>query len=305
HFSGYGLTNESTAFSLRYFLAYWPSILHGLYDQCLYFILPLSVLGSVLMLAADWQLGLLIASWSVPAIVLYAAYYWSPEDGGPATLPYLRFLITVLPALVLAAMWLMHQLGHRLGEQSARLAAGIIVAIALINEVETATAAAAQLQWNSLGGLLVAQEAKRIIPPGSSIFAEGHDMVLLEEIGDWRTYTNDLFTTESIAPLGRVNAGEPQELQPARAAAIYALLGGLSDAQLIAWQNGLMRLAMSAGHGVYAILPTQLCRQFCDRYVNGRGFVAHTILTWRVDGNWQTQFAAPSVTMQLVAIQPN
>ncbi|HUB26341.1 MAG TPA: glycosyltransferase family 39 protein, partial [Tepidisphaeraceae bacterium] len=57
HLTGYGLTHESTAFGPANFSHNWPTMLSDLYDGGLFFVLPLSVLGALLMFSTNWRLA--------------------------------------------------------------------------------------------------------------------------------------------------------------------------------------------------------------------------------------------------------
>jgi hypothetical protein len=102
--TGYDSTNESTGFSWQYFQTHWDTTTRQFYNSGLFFILPVAVAGLVVMFVQHWRMALLLASWIVPSLIVYTAYYWAPDN---VTTAYLRFYLTIFPALAMAAFWLM------------------------------------------------------------------------------------------------------------------------------------------------------------------------------------------------------
>jgi hypothetical protein len=102
--TGYDSTNESTGFSWQYFQTNWETTTRQLYNNGLFFIVPAAIAGLVIMFVQHWRLALVLASWIVPSLIVYTAYYWAPDN---VTTGYLRFYLTIFPALVMSAFWLM------------------------------------------------------------------------------------------------------------------------------------------------------------------------------------------------------
>jgi hypothetical protein len=102
--TGYDSTNESTGFSWQYFQTHWDTTTRQFYNSGLFFILPVAVAGLVVMFVQHWRMALLLASWIVPSLIVYTAYYWAPDN---VTTAYLRFYLTIFPALAMAGFWLM------------------------------------------------------------------------------------------------------------------------------------------------------------------------------------------------------
>lgn len=293
HFSGYALTRESTAFSFSYFLHNGPTMIADLYHGGLRYVLPLSLIGAVLLLKSNRRLGTIVWVWFLPPVVVYSSYYWNPDDAGPDGEYYLRFVLTVLPALILCAMWLF----RRFDGNFTAIVSGLFVAITVALELGAGTAAAADMQWSNLTSLLLLQRVEQHVPPGSVIFGQGGDLIMLEVAGDWRLYTSDLFTARNVQSFQDIAAGKLQGLQPQRARQLIALLGGKSDRELVLEQNDLVRKAMGEGREVFAVLPRGACEEFCKRY----GLTPELIDRWQVDGRW---CGRPSADMELIAVQP-
>ncbi len=110
--TGYAGTNESVGFSWNYFADNWETVLRGLGTQGIYFIFPLAVVGVAALFWRDWRFATMLAGWVVPTVLIYTFYYWAPSQGTN----YLRFFLTALPGLVLAAFAMLHWLQRRLEE---------------------------------------------------------------------------------------------------------------------------------------------------------------------------------------------
>ena len=104
--TGYDTTNESTGFTYKTFMNKWNDTLTQLYNQGLYFILPVGLVGLVMALRWSWRAALLLLLWFVPGTLLYMAYYYGR---GMPLIGYLRFFTSMLPAAVVAAVWLGHK----------------------------------------------------------------------------------------------------------------------------------------------------------------------------------------------------
>ncbi len=105
HWTGYDTTNESTGFTMAQFASKWQFTVQQLHLYGLFFVLPLGLLGMLLMLTSArwWKVGVVMLAWFVPSILLYNAYYWGQNMPG---LTYLRFFLTVYPAAIASAVWL-------------------------------------------------------------------------------------------------------------------------------------------------------------------------------------------------------
>lgn len=132
--TGYDSTNESTGFTLAELQRKWRWGIDQFYNTGLYFVLPLSLLGMLLAFRWNWKLGLWLTLWFMPSTVLYLSYYWGmnlPVWG------FLRFFASVLPAGVIAAVWVMQRAavsggvaGSAAGDSPRRLIVAVGVTVA-------------------------------------------------------------------------------------------------------------------------------------------------------------------------------
>ena len=103
--TGYDSTNESLGFSTKEFFSKWDFAIQQNYNYSNFLTLPLGLIGIGLMFRKSTRLGLVFLMWYVPGTLLYTAYYWGQNIQG---IGYLRFFLTLLPALIVGTMWLMH-----------------------------------------------------------------------------------------------------------------------------------------------------------------------------------------------------
>ena len=130
--TGYDTTNESTGFSWENFAAKWQFMLSQMHDVGLFFVLPLSLLGLLLLVRWSWKLGTFMLLWFVPGTLLYTSYYWGLNTHGVS---YLRFFLTVFPPAIFAVAWLMHFAERRVEEMAIpakRQAAAVALSLLVI-----------------------------------------------------------------------------------------------------------------------------------------------------------------------------
>jgi len=98
--SGYALSNEQFAFSLKQFLGNLATINSGLNYEALFLIFPIGIAG--MLVVAPFRESLMRIFWFLPIYFAYAAYYWAPSG-----MAYYRFLICTFPVFFGATFALM------------------------------------------------------------------------------------------------------------------------------------------------------------------------------------------------------
>lgn len=284
--TGYDSTKESTGFSWDYFVANWDLMLRELDDKALALVFPLSLVGLALMTALrrGWQLALILASWIFPAILLYTAYYWAPDS---ASLGYARFILTVLPGLSFAAVWLVIRASRQLADHQQTIRhrilgpclMGGVFALALANMASAnAETNIPESRANALVNL-AATNLLRLSPNKAVVFAEPRTLHHLQFVTDCDTYAPDLFSRVAVLRLeNTARNDEPNPLQPQRAKALYELLKDKTDGQLIAEQNHIMDEAFAAHQRVFFVLPLSQATTYRRRFLSDRKYnvtVAH------------------------------
>lgn len=116
--TGYWYCREDTGFGWKYFLgvlgsaggvesskqANWETFLLQMNRMGLFFMFPLAIVGLFGMLGRLPRLAVTILLWVLPSALLYMFYYWAPVQ--ETTLGYMRFFHSLIPGLLLAALWL-------------------------------------------------------------------------------------------------------------------------------------------------------------------------------------------------------
>ncbi|MGN6506432.1 MAG: hypothetical protein ACTHM6_12810 [Tepidisphaeraceae bacterium] len=103
--TGYDATHESSGFAWTFFSDNWETLIRQLNLNGLLMIFPLSVIGLLAMIWWNWRVAMFVWLWVAPCLTTYLFYYWGPDN-----VSYLRFVVTVYPAFLLAAFWLIAHL---------------------------------------------------------------------------------------------------------------------------------------------------------------------------------------------------
>lgn len=101
--TGYDPTNESTGFRWAFFWDNWETTLRHLGTNGISLMFPLAVMGLIAMFFWNALLGVWLALWVLPCLLVYTFYYWAPDG---STIGFLRFFMTIIPGLLVAALWL-------------------------------------------------------------------------------------------------------------------------------------------------------------------------------------------------------
>ena len=109
--TGYTLCKESTGFGWKWFQENWWLMLERMSGSGLVLLFPLGLAGLVLLCLRDVKRGVLLSAWVWPSLLLYSAYYWAPQGDGWG---YVRFFVSVFPALILGAVALLDRKSTRL-----------------------------------------------------------------------------------------------------------------------------------------------------------------------------------------------
>ncbi len=285
--TGYDTTNESVGFSYDYFLGNWERMLRTLHDVGLFFTFPIGMIGMLMLMARQARIAILLWLWMIPSVLLYAAYYWSPEGG----VSYARFVLTQLPPLVLSAAWVLtvglrmvmgapttirdEFGGERLAPRGLMTMRGAYLAIVAAGVIATSSgvtlwravygfeggARAVSMEVSHRSNLNLAVLARRAIaemPAGSTLFAEeGRHLNFLQFVGDFECFPIDQFSRQGIGRLtGRRenDPNEPDPIQPARRDYLISQLGNKNDAELSAELVRIITETTSAGRRAFFII---------------------------------------------------
>jgi hypothetical protein len=165
--TGYSYCNESTGFAWKYLSGdmgdsmpgrqgNWETMLIQLNRTGLFLLWPLALAGLFGLVGSRWRLGVTLALWVVPPIVLYMLYYWAPALD--TSMWYMRFILSVVPGMILAALWVLErglaalrsERGAAIG-MTALAAGGILVAAGFVADSEAPVVGGAFFQQAGLG----------------------------------------------------------------------------------------------------------------------------------------------------------
>jgi hypothetical protein len=246
----------------------------------------------VLIYRESWRLGLVLTGWIVPSMLLYASYYWAPDN--TTALSYGRFFLTILPPLIVCAIFFILRAGMLPRPQvlpsepptrlrwmtASMIAAGVVVALGSAVDAQAATQVLAKDQAANLNLLTAMQMVRDYVPQGATIFGDDNLLRELQFVGEWKLYDYRLFTRAYVDRLGRVDPDDPSPLQFQRSRALYDRLAGQTDAQLFADQINLMTAVVSSGQEVYLVLPPRLSNNLTRRADATRRLDAQVVATW-------------------------
>jgi len=296
HLTGYALTHESTAFTFNSLIGHARGMASQIWSNVLgIFLIPV-VLGGILMFKSNWRMALVIWSWVLPTLLLYSSYYWMPTD--EPGLSYARFVLTVLPGLVLAGLWFPRNLTN-----ISTAVLGLIVFATVAMSVPAANDRAAGLQFEDIGSQTLLDAVRAKIPTGSVIFTEQPNIVPLQIAGDWRIYLHNLFTRQYINTLSTAANQGPGIMQAERASQLLKLMGDGSDAYLMTQQYTLMESAIENHKHIYIVLPEAAATRFVRR-LNPSAWQIQILDQWTIDTRWRDPASdVPPVKMLLAEIR--
>jgi hypothetical protein len=281
HFTGYDSTNESSGFSIDSLVKKWDFAVYQIYVYGLFVFAPLGIAGLVHMWRGSRPTALLLALWALPGTVLYTAYYWG---GDLPTIAFLRFLLTLFPPLIIAAMWLL-----RCTETTEKrsiappLAAGVLTAMAASIGLWSSIG---ELERQHRGNLNLHFSAQRILSHANSSL---HRPMIMAESGifpqlvqymqylfdaDW--YAGDVFAVQTgggfgvagmFQQLSTAKANSPVLLQRERLEYMDSMQKGKSDADFVRDQQRLMDQALDRGARVYVVVSPAESARFRRRFI--------------------------------------
>ena len=300
--TGYDTTNESTGFTYKTFMNKWQDTLTQLYNQGLYFILPVALVGLVMAFRWSWRAALLLLLWFVPGTLLYMAYYYGR---GMPLIGYLRFFTSMLPAAVVAAVWMVHKASADArardaalaelsdprprrwwwgGSVAAPLAAGVFVAIPASMNVNNMLGSLERdgVIANNLAD--VGRRARQSIPDNAIVF--GHSQRLLNYLqfagkDSWKYYGADYFRNGFPVPhMGSNDPDQPNPIQPWRKNFLKKAYDGLDNADMVKAQNEIMANALQAGQRVFLVRESSQVSAFRRAFLPASKWETKTAQKW-------------------------
>ena len=235
--TGYWFCQEQTGFAWKYFIGNpmhlpprqgnWQTVLEQMETLGLFLLFPLAIAGLVRLFWTSGKLALVLALWVVPSATVYAFYYWAPTND--FTTGYLRFFLDILPALIMAALWLLARAAGP--NRSARaVVVGLLTMIGAGYSAYIMTPRLLNAKEQKLQLIAARQALQQQLPPGSVVFADSQMCNYLNSMGGYRLYSANIFSPQSFKQFVHVaDHSGPIPLQKARARLYAHLLGRRTD----------------------------------------------------------------------------
>ena len=284
--TGYDPSNESSGFTFDFFDDNWETMLRHVNQIGLFIIFPLGVVGLSWMLASSWRVAAVLIAWVIPCVFIYMLYYWAPDG---THIGYLRFVLTIFPALIVGAFWMLSRLGDgtavslsgprrahladRMGDWVAGIRwdgpnanvfpilLGVVATVVIIVNAQSSLPAIVGEQRGNLTLRQAQMEAQgyanipAAIPPDGVIFSNDGTCDHLQLVGDWPLFHTDVFNGGFIRRFVKMDPDEPQVFQPQRAQFLYNLLKKNSEQDFVRDQQRVVRQLLEGNKRVFFIIP--------------------------------------------------
>jgi len=249
--TGYALCGEDTGFGWAWFKANWELMLTRLDTGALFLIFPVGLAGICSLIGQQPKRGSFLASWAFPSILLYTAYYWAPQGEGPS---YMRFFLSVFPALILGAFGVLCP-PERLRPWTSVCVGCFVGVVAVWNLQAGQLLPNLEMQRDRLlRDKIMTDLVRRNVPSGSVILATGSTLNTVEYAGDYHLYSQQVFTRDWVRRrLSVLKDNDPHPFQRDKALALERLLGDKTDAQLAGLQREVLAQHLAAERAVAVI----------------------------------------------------
>jgi hypothetical protein len=190
--TGYALTNEQTGFGFNYFAQHALQYIQQIQSGGLGLFLALGLLGITLMicLRSVRPVGILLASLTVPMLLLYMAYYWAPQNAGAT----MRFLLPTFPLYVLAGVWAMMQLTDQ-APRGAKIAVPAVVGVVqLLWSIPDGIDQLSRMSSSKKPLAMMTDAIERSAKPGDVVVVNGLLAQHLDFVRKWKVADSSLVT---------------------------------------------------------------------------------------------------------------
>ncbi|MCG3150057.1 MAG: hypothetical protein PCFJNLEI_03524 [Verrucomicrobiae bacterium] len=274
--TGYGLCGESTGFGWQWFRVNWWLMLTKLTGPGLFFVFPLSVAGLGYLVTHDRPRAMLLGLWIVPPWLLYTAYYWAPDWDW--TVPvYLRFFMSLFPALIICALILLLEVVKPKPAWS--VGVGVFVAMTATFNLRTAVGELGKWSEKLQGIQTMGERVRRHVPDGAILVSSADVLNSLEFVGNYELYSVQTFDRNLLTwRTGTLTKPGPHPFQARKAQYLVDTLGHLSNRQLAALQQSLLASNLAAGREIAVVTTPEGLRQLRGRM--GEAFRYHSLTEW-------------------------
>lgn len=259
--TGYALSAEQSAFSWTFLRANADDYLVGLVDTGIGPALALSCLALVLVGRRDRRELAFFVVWIVPTTLLHVAYWFAPDQSPflhSVRVGYLRFLLPVVPGLVLLAVMGLRDvaLAQPVGSRSR---AAVVVVLVLLQGLWSVSRTADYVGRRRTRRTLELEAVRAIeqrVPAGATIFADFKIAHCLEVLQRYMLFDEVLLDRDRLALLGGLQR-RPEAMsgvQPARLALFKRRLVDVDPPTYRRRILALWRRARRRGRGVYLVV---------------------------------------------------
>ena len=280
--TGYTLCGESTGFGWKWFSVNWWLMLTKLNTPGLFMIFPVGLAGLAYVAVHDYRRASLLGLWCGPTILLYTAYYWAPLWEGAA---YLRFFVSVFPALIISALILLCEAVKPRPWWT--VAVGVLVAITATFNLRSALTELVKESDQLQAVQAMCENVRRHVPDGAIIVASGDALNTLEFVGDYELYSAETFDRNLLTwRTGTRTNADPHPFQVRKAQDLDRTLGRLNNGQLATLERSLLASNMTAGRIVTVVMPPAGLRNFRGRM--GETFSYERLTEWyQLNRGWK------------------
>jgi hypothetical protein len=243
--TGYALTHEQGAFSLKFFRRNLPMMMGGLNTTALFLVFPLGLAG-MMLIGGLWE-RLMRLFWFLPIVLLYTFYYWASPS-----MPYLRFTICTFPVVVGSALLLLERASDvSLSLRGRWVHRGVMILfVALIVVLRYNEAQRGMRQIVSDPGsravALGARMLSRTLQPDAVIFSQRPFFCYIGTRERFRHYDLQRFKTPLNSSVRR---------QPKRTERLRKLYASLDHAGKLRKKRQLIRSYLAQGRQVVFFIP--------------------------------------------------
>ncbi len=243
--TGYSLTDESSAFELRFI---WENLRVYLPEFFGIVIGPVGVLA-LLVHRFRWRRGLFWGAWLLPTLLLYLCYYWAPDGEGTGAM---RFLMPVFPAAILLTLLALRRILGRTPRPAAVFALSLLVLVQGLWGFSRILRMAEPKAGGDYQYSFLLESLRNRLPEGALVIAGTNYLNELDFEKRWQLYPNYILSPWTIRnTVERSLGAQAAGLQKVRAEALQSELGKLDHGRLQEYLREFFARKQAEGHEVY------------------------------------------------------
>lgn len=244
--SGYSLTSESSAFSPRFivqnFQIYLPE----------FFTIAVGPMGVLALLAwrLRWRWACFWGMWLLPTFLLYLMYYWAPDGESTGAM---RFLVPLVPAVLLLALLSLRRLVQRIGRlKAAALTLVLLFSLQGVWAWTRITRFGEPRYASDLQRAFVIEAVRQRVPEGAVVISNTGMLDELDFERRWTLYPSYLLAPREIERIVERSLGaQAAGLQKIRAERLKQEVGSLNYGKLYEYLRDFFERKQREGREIY------------------------------------------------------